>query len=66
MPRLFGVYGLFRLQVRGAFKSRLKLAKQQKKRLEVESEVGGDHTLMLKSELHFLRLESLQALSNGG
>lgn len=32
----------------------------------MEPEVAGDHTPTLKSELGYLRLESLQALSNGG
>ena len=32
----------------------------------MELGVAGDHTLMLKSELSYLILESLQALGNGG
>ena len=33
---------------------------------KVEPGVAGDHTPTLKSELGYLRLESLQALGNGG
>ena len=32
----------------------------------MESGVSGNHTPTLKSELDYLRLESLQALGNGG
>ena len=49
-----------------AGETRLKPAKQPKKRSEVEPGVAGDHTPTLKSELGYLRLESLQALGNGG
>ncbi|KAK9214688.1 hypothetical protein WN944_006687 [Citrus x changshan-huyou] len=48
-----------------AGETRLKPAKQPKKRSEVEPGVAGDHTPTLKSELGYLRLESLQALGNG-
>ncbi|KAK9187304.1 hypothetical protein WN944_018696 [Citrus x changshan-huyou] len=58
--------GLGRARVRKAGENRLKPAKQLKKRLEVEPRVVGDHTPTLKSELGYLRLESLQALSNRG
>ena len=46
--------------------TRLKLAKQPKKRSEVEPGVVGDHTSTLKSKLGYFRLESLQALGKGG
>ena len=46
--------------------TRLKPAKQLKKKLEVEPGLASDHTPTLKSELGYLRLESLQALGNGG
>ena len=52
--------------MRRAGKNHLKPAKQPKKRLEVELGVAGDHTPTLKSELAYIRLESLQALGNGG
>ena len=42
-----------------AGKNRLKPIKQPKKRAEVEPGVAGDHTPKLKSELSYLRLESL-------
>ena len=48
-----------------AGETRFKPAKQLKKRSEVEPGVAGDHTPTLKSELGYLRLESLQALGNG-
>ena len=51
--------------MRRAGETRLKPAKQPKKRSEVEPGVAGDHTPTLKSELGYLRLESLQALGNG-
>ena len=44
----------------------LKHAKQLKKRSKVEPGVAGDYIPKLKSELGYLRLESLQAFSNGG
>ncbi|KAL9439838.1 hypothetical protein AB3S75_018662 [Citrus x aurantiifolia] len=47
-------------------KNRLKPAKQPKKRLEVELGVAGDHTMTLKLELGYLRLEILQALGTTG
>ena len=49
-----------------ASKTRLKPAKQLKKRLEVEPRVASDHTLTLKSELGYLMFESLQAFGNEG
>ena len=52
--------------MRRAGETRLKPTKQPKKRSEVELGVAGDHTLTLKSELDYLRLESLQALGNEG
>ncbi|KAH9693210.1 FHA domain-containing protein [Citrus sinensis] len=52
--------------VQRASETRFKPAKQQKKRSEVEPGVAGDHTPTLKSESGYLRLESLQALGNGG
>ena len=55
-----------RLLVRRAGETCLKPAKQLKNRSEVEPGVAGDHTPTLKLELGYLRLESLQALSNGG
>ncbi|KAK9187310.1 hypothetical protein WN944_018702 [Citrus x changshan-huyou] len=58
--------GLGRARVRKAGENRLKPAKQLKQRSEVEPRVVGDHTPTLKSELDYLRLESLQALSNRG
>lgn len=51
--------------MRRASATRLKPAKQPKKRSEVEPGVAGDHTPTLKLELGYLRLESLQALGNG-
>ncbi|GAY46335.1 hypothetical protein CUMW_096280 [Citrus unshiu] len=80
VPHLFGTCGLFGLfvewrriemtvvmeGVRRAGETRLKPAKQQKKRSEVEPGVAGDHTPTLKSELGYLRLESLQALGVAG
>ncbi|KAH9679141.1 hypothetical protein KPL71_025996 [Citrus sinensis] len=56
---------LFGTEVRRAGETRLKPAKQPKTRSEVELGVAGDHTPTLKSELGYLRLESLQALGNG-
>ena len=55
-----------RFQVWRVGKNRLKPAKQWKKRLKVESQVASDHTSTLKSELGYLKLESLQALCNRG
>ena len=51
--------------MRRADETRLKPVKQPKKKSEVEPGVAGDHNSMLKSELGYLTLESLQALSNG-
>ena len=52
--------------MRRAGKNHFKPAKQSKKRSEVKPKVAGDHTPTLKSELGYLILENLQALSNGG
>ena len=52
--------------MRKTSKSHLKPVKHRKKRSEVEPGLAGDHTSTLKSELGFLRLQSMQALSNGG
>lgn len=52
--------------MRRASETRLKPAKQPKNRSEVEPGVARDHTPTLKSELGYLKLESLQALGNRG
>ncbi|KAK9177887.1 hypothetical protein WN943_027077 [Citrus x changshan-huyou] len=52
------------VKVRRAGENCLKPAKQPKKRSEVEPGVARDHTSTLKSELGYLRLESLQTLGN--
>ena len=54
------------LQMRRTGETRFKPTKQLKKRSEVEPGVAGDHPPTLKSKLGYLRLESLQALGNGG
>ena len=46
--------------MRRAGETRLKPAKQLKKKSEVEPGMAGDHDPTLKSELGYLRLESLQ------